>query len=113
MPVTHHRTCHICEANCGVIVVAEGRKIVSIKGDPDNALSRGHICPKATALEDLQDDPDRLRAPQKRVGEHWESISWDQAFAEIGEKSATFLRAIRTRPRFISAIRTPIAMAMC
>jgi anaerobic selenocysteine-containing dehydrogenase len=91
MPTVHHRTCHICEANCGIIVTAEGRDILSIKGDPDNALSRGHICPKATALEDLQNDPDRLRAPQKRVGDVWEEISWDQAFAEIGERTCAIL----------------------
>ena len=66
MPTTHNRTCHICEANCGVVITTEGREILSIKGDPANALSRGHICPKATALEDLQNDPDRLRAPQNR-----------------------------------------------
>lgn len=93
MPITHRRTCHICEANCGVIVMAEGRDILSIKGDPDNAMSRGHICPKATAIADLQNDPDRLRRPMKRVGEDWQEISWDQAFAEIGEKT----RAIMAR----------------
>ncbi len=93
MPVRHHRTCNICEANCGIIVEAEGRDILSIKGDPDNALSRGHICPKATALEDLQNDPDRLRTPQKRVGDVWHEIGWEQAFAEIGEQT----RAIMAR----------------
>jgi anaerobic selenocysteine-containing dehydrogenase len=87
MPITHRRTCHICEANCGVIVMAEGRNILSIKGDPDNAMSRGHICPKATAIADLQNDPDRLRRPMKRMGKDWQEISWDQAFAEIGEKT--------------------------
>ena len=51
MPTRHHRTCHICEANCGIIIEAEGSNILSIKGYPANALSRGHICPKATALE--------------------------------------------------------------
>ena len=91
MATTHHRTCHICEANCGVIITAEGRDIISIKGDPGNALSRGHICPKATALEDLQNDPDRLREPQKRVGNEWHAISWDQAFAEIGERTRALL----------------------
>jgi anaerobic selenocysteine-containing dehydrogenase len=91
MPITHHRTCHICEANCGVIVTAEGRDILSIKGDPDNALSRGHICPKATAIADLQNDPDRLRAPMKRVGEDWVEISWDQAFAEIGAQTRAII----------------------
>ena len=91
MPTRHHRTCHICEANCGIIIEAEGREILSIKGDPANALSRGHICPKATALEDLQNDPDRLRAPQKRVGEAWHEVSWERAFAEIGEKARSIM----------------------
>ncbi len=91
MATIHHRTCHICEANCGVLVEVEGRQILSIKGDPGNPLSRGHICPKATALEDLQNDPDRLRKPQKRVGEEWHAISWEQAFAEIGEKTRAIL----------------------
>jgi anaerobic selenocysteine-containing dehydrogenase len=91
MTTTHNRTCHICEANCGVVITAEGREIISIKGDPDNALSRGHICPKATALEDLQNDPDRLRRPQKRVGDHWEDISWEQAFDEIGARTREIL----------------------
>jgi anaerobic selenocysteine-containing dehydrogenase len=86
MPTTHHRTCHLCEANCGLLIQVEGRKVLSIKGDPDNALSRGHICPKATAIADLQDDPDRLRKPMKRTGQDWQEINWDQAFAEIGEK---------------------------
>jgi anaerobic selenocysteine-containing dehydrogenase len=86
MPTIHHRTCHLCEANCGLLIQVEGRKVLSIKGDPDNPLSRGHICPKATAIADLQDDPDRLRKPMKRTGEHWEEVSWDQAYAEIGEK---------------------------
>lgn len=91
MPVTHRRTCHICEANCGGIVTAEGRDILSIKGDPDNALSRGHVCPKAAAIADLQNDPDRLRKPMKRVGDDWQEISWAQAFAEIGEKTRAII----------------------
>jgi anaerobic selenocysteine-containing dehydrogenase len=91
MTLTHHRTCHICEANCGVVITAEGRDITSIRGDAGNALSRGHICPKATALEDLQNDPDRLRMPQKRSGDRWEEISWEQAFSEIGQRTQAIL----------------------
>ncbi len=88
MPTVHARTCHICEANCGVLVEVEDRKILSIRGNPDHVLSRGHICPKATALADLQDDPDRLRKPVKRVGDSWQEIEWDQAYAEIGAQTA-------------------------
>lgn len=100
MPQVHKRTCHICEANCGVLVEVEGNSILSIKGDPDNPLSRGHICPKGTALQDLQEDPDRLRKPLKRVGSDWHEISFEQAFAEIGEK----VRAILARDPDSSAV---------
>ena len=86
MTEIHARTCHICEANCGLLVEVEGREIVSIKGNPDHVLSRGHICPKATAIADLQDDPDRLHKPVKKVDGQWQEIGWEQAFSEIAEK---------------------------
>jgi anaerobic selenocysteine-containing dehydrogenase len=88
MTTVHARTCHICEANCGILVEVDGRRVVSIKGDPDHVLSRGHICPKATALADLEADPDRLRTPVKRVGRDWQPIGWDQAYAEIAQRLA-------------------------
>lgn len=88
MSSVHTRTCHICEANCGILVELEGERVVSIKGDPDDVLSHGHVCPKATAIADLQTDPDRLRTPVKRVGGEWVPIGWEQAFAEIGSRFA-------------------------
>ena len=39
----------------------------------------------------MQNDPDRLRAPQKRVGEEWQEISWDQAFSEIGDTTRAII----------------------
>ena len=92
MPTSHLRTCHLCEANCGIIISVEGRDVLSIKGDPDDPLSRGHICPKATAIADLESDPDRLRTPVKRMGDQWQPISWDTAYAEIASRFAA-LRA--------------------
>ncbi len=92
MLTSHHRTCHLCEANCGVIITAEGRNILSIKGDPENPLSRGHVCPKSQALADLENDPDRLRTPVKRVGDDWLPISWDTAYAEIAARMAAIRR---------------------
>ena len=54
---THLRACHLCEAICGLVIETRGTEIVSIKGDPQDPLSRGHICPKAIALKDLHEDP--------------------------------------------------------
>ncbi len=93
MSQVHARTCHICEANCGVLVEVEGREILSIKGNPDHVLSRGHICPKATAIADLQDDPDRLHKPQKKVNGEWQEIGWETAFQEIAAKLSELKQA--------------------
>jgi anaerobic selenocysteine-containing dehydrogenase len=93
MPTSHNRTCHLCEANCGVIITVEGRDILSIKGDPENPLSRGHVCPKSQALADLENDPDRLRTPMKRVGADWVPIGWEVAYAEIAARMAAIRRA--------------------
>ena len=63
----HHRTCSICEAMCGIVIEHRDGQVLSIKPDRDDVLSRGHICPKAVALKDLHEDPDRLRRPMRRT----------------------------------------------
>jgi len=88
MTETHARTCHLCEANCGVLMTVKDGVVTSVKGNPDHVLSEGYICPKATAIPDLQNDPDRLRAPIKKTDTGWEEISWDQAFSEIAARHA-------------------------
>ncbi|MGJ8563957.1 MAG: molybdopterin oxidoreductase family protein [Alphaproteobacteria bacterium] len=90
-PIIHARTCHLCEANCGVLMTVKDGQVTSVKGNPDHVLSEGYICPKATAIPDLQNDPDRLRWPIKKVGETWEEISWEQAFSEIAERHAAVM----------------------
>lgn len=80
---THHRTCNLCEALCGLEIQHQDGEILSIKGDKNDPLSRGHICPKAVALQDIYHDPNRLKTPMKRVGKDWQSISWEQAYEEV------------------------------
>lgn len=74
------RTCTVCEAMCGLVITTEGDRVVEIRGDAADPLSKGHICPKAVALQDIHTDPDRIRHPMKRVGTAWERIEWDEAF---------------------------------
>jgi anaerobic selenocysteine-containing dehydrogenase len=81
----HFRTCNLCEAMCGVAVTLQNGAITGIRGDPDDPLSRGYICPKAAALGDLHADPDRLRRPLQRRGSDWIEIGWDEAFDAVGE----------------------------
>lgn len=83
---THYRACNICEATCGLVISHQDNKILSIKGDKNDPLSKGHICPKGVALQDIYYDPDRLKQPQKKTKNGWKAISWNQAFNEITSK---------------------------
>jgi anaerobic selenocysteine-containing dehydrogenase len=85
---TFYRTCPLCEATCGVEITVEGDQVKQIRGDDDDVMSGGFICPKGTTLGALHEDPDRLRAPLiKRDGKHVE-VSWDEAFAFIAKRTA-------------------------
>jgi anaerobic selenocysteine-containing dehydrogenase len=81
----HRRACHLCESMCGLRVTVQGDQVLQIRADPDNAFSRGHICPKGTTLGDLHHDPDRLRQPMVRSGSLWQTASWEAAFERIEE----------------------------
>ncbi len=83
---THYRTCNLCEAMCGLEIKYYENEIVSIKGDKKDVLSKGHICPKAIALQDLYYDKDRLKTPIKRTASGWQSMTWEEAFDEVANK---------------------------
>lgn len=81
----HRTVCPLCEAGCGLLVQAEGSRVVSLRGDEEDPQSRGYLCPKASALADLQHDPDRLRRPLVRDGGTLREASWEEALERAGE----------------------------
>ncbi len=91
---THYRACNLCEAICGLVIRVEDDEIVDLRGDPDDPLSQGHLCPKAVALQDIHRDPDRLRHPlRRRADGGWERLGWDEALDTVAER----LRATQRR----------------
>ncbi len=82
----HRRACNLCEAICGLEIRVAGDQILSIRADDADPLSLGHICPKAVALKDLHEDPDRLRRPIRRSETGWQEIGWDEAFDLVAER---------------------------
>ena len=75
-----YRACNLCEAICGLEITVKDNRVISIKGDKEDPFSKGHICPKATSLQDIQEDPNRLKFPHKKVDGNWIKIGWDEAF---------------------------------
>lgn len=91
-PHIHKRTCNICEAMCGLIITHDETEVLSIKGDPDDPLSQGFICPKAVALQDFRTDPDRITSPRVKENGVWRDIGWNEAI----ETATNRLRAIQS-----------------
>jgi anaerobic selenocysteine-containing dehydrogenase len=80
---TAYRTCHLCEATCGLELHLDDNEITLVRGDRDDVFSHGFLCPKGTALKHLEADPDRIRRPLIRRGDEFHEASWDEAFEAI------------------------------
>ena len=76
---TAYRTCPFCEATCGLELTLDGDRVARVRGDDADVHSHGFLCPKATGVKALHEDPDRIRTPL--VGGR--PASWDEAFAAI------------------------------
>ncbi|MEN8184969.1 MAG: molybdopterin-dependent oxidoreductase, partial [Myxococcota bacterium] len=89
-----HRACPLCEAKCGIEVVREkdAPRVITVRGDRDDPMSGGYLCPKAYGLLGLQEDPDRLRRPLRRRGRDFEEVDWETALSEVAAR----LRTIRS-----------------
>ncbi len=79
----HYRNCNLCEAICGIEITVQTDQRLDIRGDKDDPFSRGYICPKAVALQDIHYDKDRLKYPVRRTPHGWQRIGWDEAFDEV------------------------------
>ena len=93
MTVTRHTFCRVCEATCGLEVDVEDNRVVAIRPDKQHVVSKGYSCVKGIHFDQVQNSPDRITQPMKRIGSRWEPIGWEQAIAEIGAR----IRAIRDR----------------
>ncbi|MEY6433516.1 molybdopterin-dependent oxidoreductase [Thioalkalicoccus limnaeus] len=84
-------TCPLCEACCGLRLTVEGGRVTRIRGDREDPMSRGFLCPKGAALAEFQEDPNRLRTPVQRTATGWQPLAWDAAL----DLAARRLRAVQ------------------
>jgi formate dehydrogenase major subunit len=88
--------CPYCAVGCGQRIYVKrveggevGReKVVQIEGDPDSPISRGRLCPKGSASEQLVNSPGRqtkvlYRAPHAR---EWQRLDRDTAIDMVADR---------------------------
>jgi anaerobic selenocysteine-containing dehydrogenase len=88
--------CRICEPLCGLVATVESGRLTQLRPDREHPLSRGYACPKGIAMTGVQNDPDRVLHPLRRVGGpgEFEPTTWEQA---LGDIAARLRRLIDTR----------------
>jgi formate dehydrogenase major subunit len=80
--------CPYCAVGCGQRVFVKDEKVVQIEGDPDSPISRGRLCPKGSASEQLVNSPGRqlgvlYRAPRAT---EWQRLELDTATDMIADR---------------------------
>jgi formate dehydrogenase major subunit len=80
--------CPYCAVGCGQRIYVKDEKVVQIEGDPDSPISRGRLCPKGAASEQLVNSLGRqtrvlYRAPHAR---EWQHLDRDTAIEMIADR---------------------------
>jgi formate dehydrogenase major subunit len=80
--------CPYCAVGCGQKVYVKDEKVVQIDGDPDSPISRGRLCPKGAASEQLVNSDTRLTTVKYRrpFGTEFEDIPLDQAMEMVADR---------------------------
>ena len=83
----HVTFCRICTAVCGLVATVRDGRIVTVRPDPENPSSQGHVCIKGMSYHEVTQDPDRVTHPLRRVSHGvFERVSWDEALDDIARR---------------------------
>ena len=95
--------CVLCSHNCGLRVDVEDGRIVEVRGDETNPITKGYVCNKAFEIDHYIEHGDRVRHPlRRRPDGTFEEIDWDTAITEIAAKLVDIRQ--RHSPRAIALV---------
>jgi formate dehydrogenase major subunit len=80
--------CPYCGVGCGQLVYHKNGKLISIEGDPQSPISRGHLCPKGADTFELHTHPDRLKKVKYRrpYSRQWEDLDLETAMDMVADR---------------------------
>lgn len=98
--------CNACSSKCGYKAYVKNGKISKLIGNSAEQNSRGKLCARGYGYPTIAYSEDRLTDPLKKNDKgEFEAISWEQAFAEIGEKVQDILNS--DGPQALSMVQDP------
>lgn len=83
--------CRFCGTGCGVLVGMKDKKVVTVKGDPNNH-NEGFLCLKGALMVPIIYSKDRVTQPLIRKGGKLTPATWDEALNLTAEKFKEVLK---------------------
>jgi formate dehydrogenase major subunit len=80
--------CPYCGVGCGQLIYHKNNQLISIEGDPDSPISRGHLCPKGADTYELHTHSGRLTRVKYRrpYSSRWEEIDLETAMDMVASR---------------------------
>lgn len=80
--------CPYCAVGCSQRVYVKDNKVIQIEGDPDSPISRGRLCPKGSASEQLVNSATRLTKIKYRApySTEWQELDTETAMDMIVDR---------------------------
>jgi thiosulfate reductase / polysulfide reductase chain A len=82
--------CLNCSTVCGIQGYVIDGKLVKVSGNPEDPNNGKSLCAKGQSGPTINNYPERLLYPLKRIGKRgegkWQRISWDEAYTEIASR---------------------------
>src|SRR5258708_40272024 len=80
--------CPYCAVGCGQLVYHRDGKLISIEGDPESPISRGHLCPKGSASFELVTHPARAKKVKYRASRsrQWVELPLERAEELVAQR---------------------------
>lgn len=127
--------CLNCSTVCGIVGYVIDGRLVKVAGNPKDPNNGPHLCAKGQSGPTVNDYPERMLYPLRRVGRRgeglWQRITWEEALAEMAGRTRACIDAAhpervalhvgRSRindliGRFMAAIGSPVQLnhrALC
>ena len=80
--------CPYCAVGCSQRVYVKDDKVIQVEGDPDSPISRGRLCPKGSASEQLINSASRITTIKYRApyATEWQELDEETAMNMIADR---------------------------
>ncbi|MGA8240042.1 MAG: hypothetical protein WB818_05675, partial [Desulfobacterales bacterium] len=103
-PTWYASTCRECPAGCGVLAKNREGRVIKVEGNPLHPINRGRLCMRGQAALQAIYNPDRIKTPLLKEGDHWRPITYAEALSLLKQKADAAAGTGKNRIRLMTEV---------